>query len=141
MTIHQILERLDKVQKIGPQKWKASCPSHQDSTPSLYLTELSDGRILIKDFGGCGSSDVMTAIGLSLSDLFPDGKLGEYRSFQTIETELQIKKEQKEQDKLFKDRALLLCAEGKRKEGQRLTAHEMEQERQAFMRVRNADSK
>ena len=141
MSIHQILERLDKVQKIGPQKWKASCPSHSDSTPSLYLTELSDGRILVKDFGGCGACDVMASIGLSLSDLFPDGKLGEYKSFQTIENDMQIRKEEKEQDKLFRDRALLLCAEGKRNEGERLTPEEMELERQAFLRVRNADSK
>jgi hypothetical protein len=36
----------------------------------LSLRELDDGRVLLHDFGGCETGDVLAAIGLQLSDLF-----------------------------------------------------------------------
>jgi hypothetical protein len=66
----RIIDRLERVKTTGPGRWIAACPAHKDRSPSLSIREIDDGRILIHDFGGCSTSDVLAAIGLSLSDLF-----------------------------------------------------------------------
>jgi hypothetical protein len=68
--VNRILDRLAGVKQTGPGRWMAKCPAHEDRTPSLSIRETEDGRILINDFGGCGSIEVMAAIDLKLSDLF-----------------------------------------------------------------------
>lgn len=132
--IEQILSRLDGVKKRGPQGYMAKCPAHDDKTPSLAVTQLSDGRILVKCFAGCGASEIMSQIGLQLADLFPEGSLGEYRSFVNIEKSIQTKK----QHDGFKDKVILEMADEMRARGERLSAKDLETERQAFIRVRNA---
>ncbi|GMR20197.1 MAG: hypothetical protein BMS9Abin36_0792 [Gammaproteobacteria bacterium] len=72
MDAEKLLDRLDCVRQTGDGRWIARCPAHDDRSPSLSIRELEDGRILIHDFGGCAATDVLTAIGLSLSDLYPD---------------------------------------------------------------------
>jgi hypothetical protein len=72
-----LLARLDRVKSTGPGKWKASCPGpnheHGDRNPSLHIRKTSDGTLLLKCFsGGCGAADIVAAIGLRLSDLFPE---------------------------------------------------------------------
>ena len=74
MTAARLLDRLDRVRQVGPGRWIAACPAHDDRSPSLSVRELDDGRILVHDFGGCDTQLVLGAVGLSLSDLFP-GKL------------------------------------------------------------------
>lgn len=76
MALDAILSRLDGVRGRNGS-WSAKCPAHADRTPSLSVKELEDGRILIKCFAGCGAADVMQAIGLGLSDLFPE-RLGDF---------------------------------------------------------------
>ncbi|MES2101675.1 MAG: DNA primase [Pseudomonadota bacterium] len=66
-----ILSRVDKVRARGPGQWSARCPAHEDKAPSLSIKELPDGRILLHCFGGCDVQDVIAAIGLEVSDLFP----------------------------------------------------------------------
>jgi hypothetical protein len=68
--IENVLGRLDGVKQTGTGKWIAKCPSHPDKTPSLSLAE-ADGKVLIHCFSGCAAGDVVAAIGLELSDLFP----------------------------------------------------------------------
>lgn len=77
MEIYDLLGRLEKVRGKSPQ-WKACCPAHDDKKPSLSIKLLDDGRILINCFAGCGASDIMQAVSLSLTDLSPNGKLGHY---------------------------------------------------------------
>lgn len=77
--IDVLLSRLDKVRSTGNRKWQARCCAHEDKSPSLTITEKDDGRILIHCFAGCGAADVLAAIGLSLSDLFPERR-GEFMS-------------------------------------------------------------
>ena len=72
MNADQLLSRLDRVKQIGTDKWIARCPAHDDKSPSLSIRELEDGRVLAYCFAGCGIADVMSAISLSLSDLYPD---------------------------------------------------------------------
>lgn len=79
MNINTLLSRLEMVRGKHP-KWMTRCPSHEDKSPSLSIKSMDDGRILIHCHAGCGAADIMSAIGLSLSDLFPSGKLGEFMS-------------------------------------------------------------
>lgn len=72
MNAERLLSHLDRVRQVAPGRWVASCPAHEDRTPSLSIREIDDGRILLHDFGGCDSGDVLAAVGLSLSDLFPE---------------------------------------------------------------------
>jgi hypothetical protein len=71
MRLSEVLDRLTKVRgKNG--RYTASCPAHEDKSPSLALRELDDGRILLHCFGGCSTDAVLGAIGLDMTDLFPD---------------------------------------------------------------------
>lgn len=65
-----VLSRLERVRKAGAG-WSARCPAHEDRTASLSVAVGNDGRILIHDFAGCSTHDVLAAIGLTVGDLFP----------------------------------------------------------------------
>ena len=68
--IDTVLARLDRVSVTKPGCWKARCPAHADASPSLSIREMSDGRLLLRDFAGCTSLQIVTALGLHLRDLF-----------------------------------------------------------------------
>ena len=72
MDIETLLSRLDKVMPNGHGKWLASCPAHLDKLPSLGIKITDDGKILLHCFSGCHVTDIVEALGLNLSDLFPD---------------------------------------------------------------------
>lgn len=72
MIEEKILGRLLGVKKSGPRRWIARCPSHQDRSPSLSLAEVEDGRILLHCHAGCEVGEVLDALGLRFSDLFPE---------------------------------------------------------------------
>jgi len=55
----------------GPGRWQFRVPTRQDRHMSGALRELDDGRILLHDFGGDSTDEIMSAIGLTLEDLFP----------------------------------------------------------------------
>ncbi|WP_434782827.1 CHC2 zinc finger domain-containing protein [Ferrovum myxofaciens] len=71
MTVEELLERLQGVRKTSHGRWMAKCPSHDDNSPSLSVTG-NDGKILLYCFAGCGAHEIVTAVGLELSDLFPE---------------------------------------------------------------------
>lgn len=130
--IEYILDRLEGVKKSG-KGYMAKCSAHDDKNPSLSLMESSNGQILIHCFAGCAPLDIITSIGLSLSDLYPDGSLGEFRGFEQIKAS--IKKKQNPQRSL--DKTLLDLCQSRRNEGIKLNAHDLELEKQAFLRLRN----
>ena len=70
--VQRLLGRLDKVKATGPDRWTACCPAHADKSPSLSIRLADDGKLLVKCWTGCDTGDVLAAVGLSLSDLFPD---------------------------------------------------------------------
>ena len=71
MSVDTLLQRLTKV--TGRRgHWTACCPAHEDRSPSLAITETDDGRILLKCFGGCSVQAIVGAIGMDMTDLFPD---------------------------------------------------------------------
>lgn len=72
MSAGKLLDRLNKVRQTAPDRWIACCPAHEDHSPSLSVRELSCGTVLLKCFSGCGAADVVEAVGLQMSDLFPE---------------------------------------------------------------------
>jgi hypothetical protein len=77
--LDRLLARLHKVKRSGQQNWVACCPAHDDSRPSLCLRQLSDGRILVHCFADCAVSDVLAAVGMDMTDLFPQSLEGVHR--------------------------------------------------------------
>lgn len=74
--------------KRSGKGWIARCPAHDDKHPSLSITEVDDGKVLINCHAGCHAADVVAAIGLELKDLFPESSMSslqrsEYRRKQT----------------------------------------------------------
>lgn len=76
-AIDVLLPRLARVRQSKPNSWMACCPAHDDKSPSLAVTHIEDGRILIHCFAGCEPGDVLAAVGLNIRDLFPDRLPGE----------------------------------------------------------------
>lgn len=67
--IDTIIGQLDGVQSprdtMEGTSWMACCPVHDDSNPSLSITQKADGTVLVHCFAGCAQSDVCDALGLS----------------------------------------------------------------------------
>lgn len=78
VTADQILHRLDRVRRVGTDRWVACCPAHDSkSRSSLSIRELDDGRVLVHDHGGCSVQDVLSAVGLEIEVLFPEKPIGD----------------------------------------------------------------
>lgn len=76
LPIDNLLDKLDKVTakkyiKGGLNQWQALCPAHDDKSPSLTITEIEDGTVLLKCWAGCSANEIVSSIGLGLKDLFP----------------------------------------------------------------------
>lgn len=70
--IERLLERLDDVRPSWDgESYTACCPAHDDRNPSLSIREAEDGRVLVYCHAGCETQDVLAAIYLEWSDLFP----------------------------------------------------------------------
>ncbi len=70
-AVDKILPHLDKVRRTGAGTWSARCSAHDDRGPSLAVRELDDGRVLLHCFAGCDVHDVLAAVDLDISDLYP----------------------------------------------------------------------
>lgn len=73
-----LLDQLEKCRRKG-KGWMARCPAHSDKTPSLSISEASDGKVLLHCHSGCSPEAVLDAVGLEWSDLFPNGLSQEAR--------------------------------------------------------------
>ncbi len=71
MTVHEFL-RLFTTVKQTKKGWDVNCPAHDDKHPSLGVIEGAEGRIVLHCLGGCSVDSICRALGLELSDLFPD---------------------------------------------------------------------
>lgn len=71
MTTPAILERLEGVQGRDGGPWMAKCPAHRDRTPSLSVAVTESGATLLHCHAGCEPDDVLAAVGLRFSDLYP----------------------------------------------------------------------
>jgi len=67
MQTHEILRYFDNVSgECG--SYMATCPCHNDRSPSLSITA-KDGITLIHCFAGCEAKDIVKAVGLTFDDL------------------------------------------------------------------------
>lgn len=68
-----------KVKKVA-SGWTAQCPSHEDRTPSLSISEAPDGTVGLNCHAGCNTEgEVMKALDLPMSALFPPKNSGNDR--------------------------------------------------------------
>jgi hypothetical protein len=72
--IDSVLNTL-RARGIEPKKtrkgWTCRCPAHTDRAPSLSLAIGTEGRALVRCFAGCPIDAIVSALGLTLSDLMP----------------------------------------------------------------------
>lgn len=69
--IENILSRLDGVIQRGDE-YRAFSPFQQRRrNRTLAITEREDGAVLLHDFGGADTSDILGAVGLEIGDLYP----------------------------------------------------------------------
>ena len=66
----KFLSRLEAV-KGRAGAFTARCPAHDDRGPSLSVREADDGRVLMHCFAGCDVHQIVTAVGMDLTELFP----------------------------------------------------------------------
>lgn len=83
MSIETLISRLDGVKETGYGKYVARCPAHEDRSPSLAIKECGDGRILLHDFAGCQTEDVLAAVGLTFADVMPE-RIGTEHSYKPL---------------------------------------------------------
>ena len=79
-NLNTVLSRLDKVQRIGIDRYKAICPAHDDRSPSLAI-KVDGGRLLLHCFSGCQTIDLLAAIGLDFADIMPDKAEGNFKKY------------------------------------------------------------
>lgn len=82
----KFLSRVEGVRQTGHGRWIFKVPTRNDKRPSGSARETDDGRLLIHDFAGDSAADILAAVGLSLSDLYPESSAthhakGERRPF------------------------------------------------------------
>ena len=68
--IEIVLNRLRRVRSASGRGFMAECPAHEDRVPSLSITEVQDEQVLVHCFARCDTAAVLSAAGLSFSDLF-----------------------------------------------------------------------
>lgn len=72
MSADILLTRLQGVRRSG-DGWRADCPNgHTKSRGSLSIMQADDGRVLLHCFACSDVHGVLSAVGLELTDLFPE---------------------------------------------------------------------
>lgn len=66
-----------RIVESGDSRATATCPQHDDSTPSLSISRSGD-RALVWCHGGCNTTDVLATLGLTTADLY-DERSATYR--------------------------------------------------------------
>lgn len=69
-NLRRVLALLPDARPEG-NEWRARCPAHNDTKPSLYVGMGDDGHVLAHCFGGCSFEAVVSALGLTAGDLAP----------------------------------------------------------------------
>lgn len=64
-----LLAKLQGVQSRGGGQYQAYCPAHGDNNPSLSIA-VEGEKILLYCHAGCSAEDIVTAVGMTMGDLF-----------------------------------------------------------------------
>ena len=70
-VLTKILAHLTQAKQTS-HGWTALCPGHDDRQNSLSIAEGQDGRVLLKCFAGCEVTRIVTAMGITMQELFSD---------------------------------------------------------------------
>ena len=81
--IDGLLSKLEGVRGTRPGKWRARCPAHESEGQTLSISEADSGAALLHCFAGCGAADVLAALGMQLSDLYPPDELIKAKRYDT----------------------------------------------------------
>ena len=76
--VRALERRGSRVVRRGTDQVRATCPIHRDARPSLCVTRRGD-RVLVHCFAGCRLGDLVTDLGLRMSDLFAGPRSGSSR--------------------------------------------------------------
>jgi P4 family phage/plasmid primase-like protien len=57
-TLQSVLQELDNVQQTSPGEWKARCPAHDDTNPSLSVSEGDSRPVVLHCHAGCDFGEV-----------------------------------------------------------------------------------
>ncbi len=68
--LERVLSQLQHVRK-ALQGWTACCPAHDDRHPSLSVSLGKEGQVLLHCHAGCSIENIVEALHLTMSDLFP----------------------------------------------------------------------
>ena len=72
-NLQLLLSALKNVKPTGQNRWQALCPAHDDKDPSLSVSLVDEGKVLVKCHAGCKGTEIMSALGLPMGVLFhPD---------------------------------------------------------------------
>ena len=70
----RLMERFPDARPNG-RGWTVKCPAHEDHNPSLSISQVEDGHMLVHCHAGCSVESVLAAIDLTMHDLFAsDGR-------------------------------------------------------------------
>jgi putative DNA primase/helicase len=78
--INRIIRLLQGIKPGADGSYAARCPAHDDRQQSLSIREGDDGRVLLHCFAGCTTEQIVMALGIEMSDLFPPREKDKDRS-------------------------------------------------------------
>lgn len=108
--IEALLSRLNKVKATSSNSYQACCPAHEDKSPSLSI-KIADDRILLKCWSGCNAQDIVSALGLSMRDLF----------LKSDSLDIERYRQAKREEQRNKDKLTLHIAKGALQRGEKLS--------------------
>jgi hypothetical protein len=133
LDLDSFLSRFGRVRHVGVNAqgvdtYSCRCPAHDTNHESLAIGVSRDGRYLVHCHAGCSADDITAAVGLSVSDLYPDGAMAERISPLQVPLETRV------------DRAVLDIARMTREAGVRLNKADLARERQAWLAAKQDQS-
>lgn len=125
MHTDEILLSLDDVKPNGKGQWTSRCPNQDHRSARVSIMDTGE-KTLIRCWGGCSTGDVISAIGLTFSDL--------YHHDMTVEKR-QERKQIHTYEQLCFERTLLQLAHNSRSS---LSDEDKKRANQAHRRLRDA---
>lgn len=69
ITLPELLTHFKGVLQAGPNQWSAICPAHDDSSPSLAISEGENGKPLLFCHAGCQLTEILSAAGIEPAEV------------------------------------------------------------------------
>lgn len=75
-VIRLVESKTGRTVKKSGHGYIACCPAHEDSSPSLSISQGDEGRVLVNCFSGCTFEAICSSIGIKISELFAEKRFG-----------------------------------------------------------------